>query len=424
MPFPDGLPTKLVHLTVASPASGKPATGSVRLSPNVPAVVVDDIPVQWTGGGTYEFDSQGRLVDGETVGVRLLDDSAPGTNPSGWLWQAIVSVNGSQPRPFYFTLAGAPDEVDLAKLQQLDPDVPDYVAVPGPRGPAGADGAPGADGTPGAAGASAYQVAQSNGFSGTQTQWLASLVGPAGADAPARPTMFPTDGIPDDTTGTDGDMALDFGARRIYGPKAGGAWTPWSNIPAPTATGWTRNGFAALTGADLYLTHAADGFGSGTSWRTALEPSDGLDVTFQCEMSGGTGADGICFALADPATADTFQGAGGDDLGLAGCDAVALALDTGAGSRARIVTAAAAGGGLTAVATYGGTLNLRAAPFTVRIRYAAGVLTSWIDGVQIATATIAIPASVRLGWTGANGGSTDNHIVRNVTFEPRGGIQL
>jgi len=36
------------------------------------------------------------------------------------------------------------------------------------------------DGQPGADGASAYQIAVANGFVGTQTEWLASLVGPQG----------------------------------------------------------------------------------------------------------------------------------------------------------------------------------------------------------------------------------------------------
>ncbi|MCF0086605.1 MULTISPECIES: collagen-like protein [unclassified Streptomyces] len=69
---------------------------------------------------------------------------------------------------------------------------------PGEQGPAGqdgADGAPGADGTPGAKGdpgepgadgapgedgPSAYEVAQAAGFTGTETEWLTSLVGPKG----------------------------------------------------------------------------------------------------------------------------------------------------------------------------------------------------------------------------------------------------
>ena len=65
----------------------------------------------------------------------------------------------------------------------------------GPQGPPGRDGIDGADGepgapgkdgergpqgSPGADGASAYQVAVSSGFTGTETEWLASLVGPEG----------------------------------------------------------------------------------------------------------------------------------------------------------------------------------------------------------------------------------------------------
>jgi len=152
MPFPDDAPTRRVHLTVASPAGGRPATGTVRLSPNVPAIVLDGIPVTWTGKGSYGLNGSGQLIDSDgTVGVELLDNSAAG-NPAGWLWQAIITI-GNQSRAFYFTLEGAGDEVDLDQLQQLDPDTPDYVPVPGPRGLPGADGAPGPKGEPGPAGA-------------------------------------------------------------------------------------------------------------------------------------------------------------------------------------------------------------------------------------------------------------------------------
>ena len=60
--------------------------------------------------------------------------------------------------------------------------------TPGADGQDGAPGADGADGAPGADGAdgiSAYQVAVNNGFVGTETEWLASLVGAAGADGEA-----------------------------------------------------------------------------------------------------------------------------------------------------------------------------------------------------------------------------------------------
>lgn len=50
----------------------------------------------------------------------------------------------------------------------------------GPKGPKGDKGDQGVPGQQGPAGASAYQVAVSNGFTGTQAEWLASLVGPKG----------------------------------------------------------------------------------------------------------------------------------------------------------------------------------------------------------------------------------------------------
>jgi len=50
----------------------------------------------------------------------------------------------------------------------------------GDQGPAGADGAVGPTGPAGADGLSAYEVAVAGGFTGTEAEWLASLVGPQG----------------------------------------------------------------------------------------------------------------------------------------------------------------------------------------------------------------------------------------------------
>ncbi len=61
------------------------------------------------------------------------------------------------------------------------------------QGAPGADGAPGvdgADGAPGAAGLSAYEVALTNGFVGTEAEWLASLVGPEGPAGSGGPTTW------------------------------------------------------------------------------------------------------------------------------------------------------------------------------------------------------------------------------------------
>jgi hypothetical protein len=376
---------------------------TVELTPN--AGITSDV------GDTLWAITEGRALDGTPVRTYIV---VPETGGPYWVGDL---------------------RADLSDIQTGQSTI---VYLPGPAGPTGATGPAGADGQDGS---SAYQVAVANGFVGTETAWLASLVGPTGAQGPAgatgpqgpegpqgdpgpaRPGLLTVTGQPDNTLGIDGDWAISPGEKRIYGPKTAGVWETWSHIDPPTATVWQRNGLAALVGTDLYLTHAADGFGSGTCWRTGLEATDGLDVTFECEMSGGSGADGITFALADPATAATFQGGGGGDLGLVGCTAVALALDTGAGSRARIVTTTAST--VTAVATYGGVLNLRPAPVLVRVLYQAGAMSAWLDGVLIFDeVTVAAGASARIGWTGANGGNNDDHIIRNVSFVPKGGIQL
>jgi hypothetical protein len=81
----------------------------------------------------------------------------------------------------------------------------------GPRGPQGeqglpgADGLDGADGAPGAAGASAYEIALDNGYTGSQSEWLASLQGENGAQGPQGPKGEPgvdgKDGVSNLTTG-------------------------------------------------------------------------------------------------------------------------------------------------------------------------------------------------------------------------------
>lgn len=59
-------------------------------------------------------------------------------------------------------------------------------ALAGPLGVGASSG--GSGGTQGVPGKSAYEVAVDNGYTGTVTAWLASLVGPAGATGPAGPT--------------------------------------------------------------------------------------------------------------------------------------------------------------------------------------------------------------------------------------------
>lgn len=60
----------------------------------------------------------------------------------------------------------------------------------GPTGNTGPTGETGASGISGSNGLSAYEIAVQNGFSGTEEQWLNSLVGPAGEQGPIGPSGF------------------------------------------------------------------------------------------------------------------------------------------------------------------------------------------------------------------------------------------
>ncbi len=98
--------------------------------------------------------------------------------------------------------ADAIHEVFAERLDALEERAP----VPGPPGQDGADGRDGQDGAPGVDGKSAYQLARDAGYGGTQTQWIASLKGDAGA--PGK------DGAP----GQKGDKG-DAGAKGDTGPS-------------------------------------------------------------------------------------------------------------------------------------------------------------------------------------------------------------
>ncbi|MFB6776472.1 glycerophosphodiester phosphodiesterase [Streptomyces sp. NPDC056352] len=137
MPFPDGVPTTLVQYTAASPVGGGPAAGTVQFALTVDAVALAGDSVVFTGGGTYSFDDQGRLADGATVGVRLLPNDVPGANPETSSWLVTERITGAPIRSYYIQLSVDQPTADLAKIQQIDPDRAQYVAVVGPPGPPG-----------------------------------------------------------------------------------------------------------------------------------------------------------------------------------------------------------------------------------------------------------------------------------------------
>ncbi|MFJ6487133.1 glycerophosphodiester phosphodiesterase [Streptomyces californicus] len=164
MPFPTGVPSVPVRYSITSPAGGGPGEGTLQLMPTVPAIRIPGADGVFTGGGSYRF-VDGELVDGEGGRVRLLPTNVDGANPTAWAWLGIESVNGAQPRHFYFALDADTEEVDLGAVQQLAPDLAQYLAVPGE---------------------SAYDAWRRAGNDGTEADFLASLIGPPGDIAAAN----------------------------------------------------------------------------------------------------------------------------------------------------------------------------------------------------------------------------------------------
>lgn len=82
---------------------------------------------------------------------------------------------------------------------------------------------------PGPAGASAYEIAVENGFVGTETEWLASLVGPQGE--PGAPGADGQDGAPG-APGADGADGKDGAPGVVQSIIAGDGLTVDDTDPA------------------------------------------------------------------------------------------------------------------------------------------------------------------------------------------------
>lgn len=173
MPLPDGVPR--VTVTSGEPMvgpGGTPARGQL-LFVGPPLVTVPALQLTLNGYAERAvFDSAGMasidLIPGDLAGM------SPG---GGWTYEVRSDFQDGSPNWVRFirlTNAMAGTTVRLDQVLVPDPDPGTYVVVTGPRGLQGVAG------QDGAAGASAYQVAVAAGFSGTISQWLASLVGPKG----------------------------------------------------------------------------------------------------------------------------------------------------------------------------------------------------------------------------------------------------
>lgn len=178
MPFPAGTPVITLTGTLPAAVLGTGYQGRIVLTPSATLIDTDRHAV-YPGGGAVDF------VDG-AFSTQLIPTGTAGIQPDGWLWEVDIQPTDGRRVLFWAEITG-PDGTTV--------DLDTLVPVPAP------DGSPAAEQGP--PGASAYQLAVEQGFTGTVTEWLASLVGPQG---------------PPGATGATGPKG-DTGATGATGPK-------------------------------------------------------------------------------------------------------------------------------------------------------------------------------------------------------------
>jgi hypothetical protein len=200
-----------------------------------------------------------------------------------------------------------------------------------------------------------------------------------------------------------------------------------SPVPAPGGN-WSFNGTAQMSGSDTVLTQAVTNQAGSVVYPVAVTTL-GLHVQFNVQLSGGTGADGMTFALLNPASSKaTSLGAAGSGLGFAGLTGVAVTLDTYKDKTYPTSNFAgltnSASGALLIFQTYARVIPpLRTGTHTVVVEVqkdtATGVdaIIVYLDGGRIlARDEPTLTTKSLLAFSGGTGASTDMHIVRDVAI--------
>ncbi len=202
-----------------------------------------------------------------------------------------------------------------------------------------------------------------------------------------------------------------------------------SGLPGPGG-GWGYNGSAALTGSDSVLTGAVPAQ-AGSVVDSRPVRTDGLHVRFDAQLSGGTGAEGLTFALLNPARAGvTALGRGGNELGFGGLAGVAVTLithqDTGYPAANFIGVSSTARNGrlrFRGISRAIGPLRSGTQALDVRVTGSAGgsVLVVFLNGQQVLqTAVPMLTRTSLLAFTAATSSGTDVHAVRDVAMSAAG----
>jgi hypothetical protein len=129
----------------------------------------------------------------------------------------------------------------------------------------------------------------------------------------------------------------------------------------------------------------------------------------------------MTLTLAEPSAGANAVGGLGGGLGYAGIAGVAVGLDTYPTDLVGIGVGAA-GAYPNWVAQTGNTPALRQGSHQVDVTVSGDLVTVSIDGTQVISASVAVPPTVLVGFTGGTGAFTDAHDVSGVTITTDKGV--
>jgi hypothetical protein len=224
-------------------------------------------------------------------------------------------------------------------------------------------------------------------------------------------------------------FALAAGANAVTFKNTWTGPSSTSIVPDPSTGGWQLNGSSALSGSELVLTPASSGQAGSAFWPQAVDPRT-MTVEYEASITGGTGADGLAFVIADPSKGAkaTSLGVDGGGLGFSGIPGVAVALDEyqNAVNPSNNFTGITEGPIATAtdelkwLATANLTAALQGATHHIKITTAGGTLTVAVDGTTVLSQAVALPPSAFLGFSAGTGGLNNRHAISHLVVTSGG----
>jgi hypothetical protein len=191
----------------------------------------------------------------------------------------------------------------------------------------------------------------------------------------------------------------------------------------PPGGGWSYNGSAVMSGSSTLLTQTVKAQSGSVVYPRAVA-SNGLHARFNIQLIGGTGGEGLTFALLNPAAAATSRGRSGTGLGLQGLTGTAVTFGTfqvkGNPLTNFAAIATASGGTISYLQTAVEIGQLRTGTHDVSLTVQGGVLIVDLDGQEVLEKAVTLPPTVVLAYTASTGVLTDWHVVRNAAISATG----